>query len=86
MGWFWWGRWKYRVTVDFPDGVPMPGKGTADYNCDDYATHRITLAASDSAGVDFMKIEEELIERRLKYGGPSWVPKGGWPAHCERSV
>lgn len=73
-------RWPFakkllRARVEPKIPVPVPGKGTAEYNCGEDAVHSSTFCAStiDEA---VAKFTADLLETRGKYGGQNWKPEG----------
>ena len=82
----WTKRWLYRGSVEVEGGVPVPGKGSASYNCGDDATYSITFGADDellSEYVYLRKFTKSVLESRIRRGGAGWRPADGWPDHCE---
>ncbi len=75
------GPWHYRASVDLLVPIPFPGKGENSWDCDDDATHAVTLAAepdrmsvSDAA----RKVAMDALQTRERRGGLDWRPAKGW--------
>lgn len=69
-----------RATVTVSEGVPLPGKGENDYDCDDDALHSSTSPAAtlEDAVAAF---RNSVLEARERYGSEDWKPRSGWPDH-----
>lgn len=72
-------RWPFakkllRAHVEPKEPVPVPGKGTAEWNCGQDAIYSSTFTAStiDEAVATFTA---RLLETRGKYGGQNWKPQ-----------
>lgn len=71
-------RWPFprrilRATIECPDGVPIPGKGTASYNCDEDATYSMTAPARNITEA-VVKMVASATRDRINRGGANWRP------------
>jgi hypothetical protein len=67
-----------RAHIDMKsDPLPLPGKGTTSYNCDEDATFSSTGPARNVADAVGRLIGETLA-RRERYGGRGWRPTKDW--------
>lgn len=55
-----------RCEVNFPEGVPHPGKGTCAHNCDDTSTFSLT-ASTDNILECIQKFKNDIMYMRKKY-------------------
>ena len=55
------------------EGIPIPGKGTAGYNCSDTFSLEWSGRAKNPADAA-IKAQNSIQEHRRKYGGETWVP------------
>lgn len=72
-------RWPWplridRATIEIPNGVPIPGKGTESYNCGEDCCNSLTTPAS-SMPEAMAALQASVMETRLKRGGPDWKPE-----------
>lgn len=74
-----WSDKQVSIDINFEPAVPIPGKGTASYNCGDDATFGLCRKLDYSVGHVLNEFRLETIERRMEYGGPRWKPRDGWP-------
>lgn len=74
-------KWTYhRATVECETGVPVPGKGTTEYNCDDDAIYSFTFAGRKQrwyAEAALIRFREEVMLQRIRYGGMNWLSMKG---------
>lgn len=74
-------KWTYhRATVECEAGVPIPGKGTTGYNCDDDVIYSLTFAGRKQrwyAEEALIRFREEVMLRRVRYGGVDWLSMKG---------
>ena len=74
--WPWWPatqQWT-AVDIDMTDPVPIPGKGTASYNCGEDATYGVS-GPSESIDAAVGDLVKRTLERRRQYGGKDWKPE-----------
>lgn len=64
--------------VDFDPPLPIPGKGTESYNCDDDGTYGCSGPA-ESLEAFLQQQVKQTLEHRERYGGKKWTPREGWP-------
>lgn len=72
----WFPKRVVRASVDMVKGdqIPVPGKGTAEYNCGENALYGLSCqATSVSAAVG--SVVESVTRSRLRYGGEGWQPE-----------
>lgn len=69
-------RTRKGATVKTGDGIPVPGKGTMSYNCEEDAFTSIGTSATTIDGAILAAIEA-VNRRRLRYGGTDWHPGKG---------
>lgn len=67
-----------RVSFDYEVGIPVPGKGTASYNCDDTSMLGGNVAAETIEEAIGLEVGS-ILARRRRYGGRNWEPRDGWP-------
>ena len=69
----WFKRRIERADVQFPGGIPIPGKGENSWDCGDDALYGQTSPCQDyrSAIENFL---ESVVRTRIKHGGGSWEP------------
>ena len=67
-----------RVSFDYAVGIPVPGKGTTSYNCDDTAMLGGSVPAEAIEEAIGLEVGSILAKRR-RYGGRNWEPRDGWP-------
>lgn len=66
--------WRVDIEPVFP--IPIPGKGESSWDLDDDAIYEQSIPIYDiSAAMD--KFVEDVIKRRLRYGGYGWRPDYG---------
>lgn len=76
----------HRASVKCERGVPIPGKGTQPYNCDDDAIYSTTFAGRDSrwyAEEALLEFREDVLLRRIRYGGVDWLAVKGRVSEVE---
>jgi len=86
--WIVYPKWQYRALVVVPDGVPLPGKGTSSYNCDDDSLYRASFGAEEAERPweeYFSQFAERAMDHRVRYAGQAWVPAEGWPSHLQQA-
>jgi len=68
--WPWWPMLitQVRYDVQIPGGIPIPGKGESEYDCQDTATMSLWTTA-DSEEQAICKVVENCLTTRRKYGG-----------------
>lgn len=71
------GPWQRCVTVDVPDGIPIPGKGENDYDLGDDAVYGISTEGPTPHDVH-EQLVASVLRTRAQYGGTSWAPYAGW--------
>lgn len=72
-------RWFFSkvqrgLGLDFPDGIPVPGKGTESYNCGEDAIFG-TGFQTDDIDEAAKLMAERVLELRTKYAGRTWEPR-----------
>jgi hypothetical protein len=67
-------RQRQGASVDIEGGIPIPGKGETDYNCDDTACFSIGTSATTIVGA-IDAVVQRVNERREHYGGKGWLPQ-----------
>lgn len=72
-----WRRVVRRAHVEIPEGIPFPGKGENDWDCDDDAQYGATLPAESLEEAETL-IRQNILEMRQERGGRNWMPEGGW--------
>jgi hypothetical protein len=81
-------RWKWRCEIEVPGGIPIPGKGSAAYNCGEDATHSVCFGAQDEMDTEYSagnRLAIDVIKRRQKYsGGAGWKPEAGEWIKCNK--
>ena len=72
-------RWPFPMRgrsarIDVEGGIPMPGKGENSWDCEDDAVYGLSAPAR-SVGEIVGKLVEDVLDTRMKRGGPwSWPP------------
>lgn len=60
--------------IESETGVPIPGKGESSWDLDDDAIFSAGYWA-DSYDEALDRFKQYVLDRRLKYGGPNWLPE-----------
>lgn len=60
--------------VDEGEQIPVPGKGTSEYNCGEDAVFGFTCPADSLADATF-RLANSVLETRKRYGGEGWLPE-----------
>jgi len=69
----WFAKCLMRADIEMETPIPIPGKGTAAYNCDEDASYSLTCCASTVVEA-VVKMVETTLEHRYRYGGSQWRP------------
>lgn len=71
-----WGTKGLSAKVEPLDdgGIPIPGKGTAEYNCGQDAYYSMSFPAA-SVGEAIAKATEDILNARHRYGSIGWKPE-----------
>lgn len=66
-----------RISVEIPEGIPIPGKGENSWDCDDDATFGVTMPLPEHQNIhDACKqIAFNALKDREKRAGLSWLPR-----------
>ena len=72
-------RWPWptrvtRVEIENDDPIPLPGKGTMPYNCDDDASYSITMVLEGSVDDAARKYANDIVRDRVKLCGREIYP------------
>jgi hypothetical protein len=68
-----WAKRQVRSEITPLMPIPIPGKGSAAYNCGEDATHSMTCAA-DTPLKAVVALVESTLRHRWQYGGKTWRP------------
>jgi hypothetical protein len=73
---WWWKKQVHRVELQFPDGIPIPGKGENVHDLDEDATYSSNRTADtiEEAAQAFI---EDILKTRRERGGAEWLPERG---------
>lgn len=63
-----------RAHIDMIEPIPVPGKGTCEWNCGEEAIYSLTCPANSVAEA-IAKITEDTLKTRERYGGRNWMPE-----------
>lgn len=68
-----------RAEIDFDPPVGIPGKGENAYDCDDDATHSVTMPLRNgSLRTTLDAFALDTLRTRQRRGGLDWQPAEGW--------
>lgn len=81
----WFAQRQRMYQVNFDPPLPIPGKGTQAWNCDDDCTYSCSGPA-ESIEAFLQKQTRWTLERRDQYGGKEWAPRDGWPVPVEEDA
>lgn len=69
-----WPKRATRVEIENDEPIPLPGKGTMPYNCDDDACYWITMALKGSVADAAREYAEDIVRDRIKLCGREIYP------------
>jgi hypothetical protein len=72
-----------RAEVEMLVPIPVPGKGTASYNCDDDATYSMCCTARSVAQA-VATMAESAMRDRERYANRNWQPREGFDKEVAR--